>query len=45
MTKRVDESAKGATDLVVFCNGDSSVSGNVDNTQSEGNLLQTYVFA
>ncbi|XP_028753523.1 uncharacterized protein LOC114713105 [Neltuma alba] len=39
LTKRMEESHKGATDLVVFCNGDSLPSENADNTQSEGKIL------
>lgn len=35
MTKRKEESHKGKTDLVVFCNGPQA-SKNVDRTQSEG---------
>jgi len=35
LTKRKEESHKGKTDLVVFCNGPQA-SKNVDRTQSEG---------
>jgi hypothetical protein len=36
LTKRMEESHKGKTNLVVFCNGQSQASKNVDRTQSEG---------
>ncbi|CAJ2655229.1 unnamed protein product [Trifolium pratense] len=35
LTKRMEESHKGKTDLVVFCNGQSQASKDVDRTQSE----------
>ncbi|KAF7833696.1 putative transmembrane protein [Senna tora] len=43
LTKRKEESDKGATDLVVFCNGDSLPSKNVDSAQSEGEILSKLV--
>jgi hypothetical protein len=39
LTKRMEESHNGKTDLVVFCNGQSQASKNVDRTQSEGTYI------
>lgn len=43
----MEESHKGPTDLVVYCTGGSlpAEAEYVDNTQSEGNLLQSYGLA
>ncbi|PNX75285.1 hypothetical protein L195_g031218, partial [Trifolium pratense] len=43
LTKRMEESHKGKTDLVVFCNGQSQASKNVDRTQSEGEVLSELI--
>ncbi|XP_054799668.1 uncharacterized protein LOC129304064 [Prosopis cineraria] len=43
LTKRMEDSHKGATDLVVFCNGDSLPSENVDNAQSEGKIVSEFL--
>ncbi|ESW03550.1 hypothetical protein PHAVU_011G023200 [Phaseolus vulgaris] len=39
LTKRMKDSHRGKTDLVVFCNGGSQDLKNVDRTQSEGETL------
>ncbi|KAK2433312.1 2-C-methyl-D-erythritol 4-phosphate cytidylyltransferase [Trifolium repens] len=43
LTKRMEESHKGKTNLVVFCNGQSQASKNVDRTQSEGEVLSELI--
>ncbi|CAJ2655230.1 unnamed protein product [Trifolium pratense] len=43
LTKRMEESHKGKTDLVVFCNGQSQASKDVDRTQSEGEVLSELI--
>ncbi|KAJ1420673.1 putative transmembrane protein [Sesbania bispinosa] len=43
LTKRMEESHRGKTDLVVFCNGHSQASKNVDKTQSEGEVLSELI--
>lgn len=42
LTKRKEESHKGKTDLVVFCNGPQA-SKNVDSTKSEGEVLSELI--
>ncbi|TKY67817.1 hypothetical protein E2542_SST10713 [Spatholobus suberectus] len=43
LTKRMEESHRGKTDLVVFCNGGSQALKNVDRTQSEGEVLSKLI--
>lgn len=43
LTSRMEESHKGKTDLVVFCNGQSQDLKNVDGTQSEGEALSELI--
>ncbi|OIW05595.1 hypothetical protein TanjilG_23381 [Lupinus angustifolius] len=43
LTKRADESHKGKTDLVVFCNGGSQHFSIVDKAQSEGEILSEII--
>lgn len=39
----MEDSHRGKTDLVVFCNGGSQALKNVDRAQSEGRYTFTYV--
>ncbi|KAL5129738.1 hypothetical protein HKD37_12G032983 [Glycine soja] len=43
LTKRMEESHRGKTDLVVFCNEGSQALENVDRTQSEGEVLSNLI--
>ncbi|XP_004505646.1 uncharacterized protein [Cicer arietinum] len=43
LTKRMEKSHKGKTDLVVFCTGQHQASKNVDRTQSEGEILSELI--
>ncbi|XP_047182833.1 uncharacterized protein LOC124849034 [Vigna umbellata] len=43
LTKRMEDSHRGKTDLVVFCNGGSQALKNVDRAQSEGEVLSKVI--
>ncbi|KAK7264054.1 hypothetical protein RJT34_31657 [Clitoria ternatea] len=43
LTKRMEESHRGKTDLIVFCNGGSQAVKNVDSTPSEGEVLSELI--
>ncbi|XP_061359629.1 uncharacterized protein LOC133303690 isoform X2 [Gastrolobium bilobum] len=43
LTKRMEESHRGKTDLIVFCNGGSQALKNVVRTQSEGEVLSKLI--
>ncbi|KAL2329213.1 hypothetical protein Fmac_022640 [Flemingia macrophylla] len=43
LTKRMEKSHRGKTDLIVFCNGGSQSLKNVDRTQSEGDVLSKLI--
>ncbi|KAG5118147.1 hypothetical protein JHK82_032567 [Glycine max] len=43
LTTRMEESHRGKTDLVVFCNEGSQALENVDRTQSEGEVLSNLI--
>ncbi|CAJ1934004.1 unnamed protein product [Sphenostylis stenocarpa] len=43
LTKRMEDSHRGKTDLVVFCNGGSQAVKNVDGAQSEGEVLSNVI--
>ncbi|XP_027354946.1 uncharacterized protein LOC113864911 isoform X2 [Abrus precatorius] len=43
LTKRMEDSHGGKTDLVVYCNGGSQTLKNADSTQSEGEVLSNLI--